>query len=175
MDRQTLATLIQEGSRLVSGLMHTYGVRRPKVELITPKITGSGQDQERVTTDETVQYQRREIAKELILLEGHLQQGCRINSKPCNCCEKHPIKLEGLAQETAGMTPEPVFRELADWIKTISPMTSEAAAASGKYDAEYPGLAMRAREFRKAIMPVEMIKEVANGPKQLPATTEEGH
>jgi len=78
-------------------------------------------------------------------------------------CEKHPIKIEGLAQEAAGMTPEPVFRKLAKWTQEISPITTEAAAASGKYAEKYPELAIEARTFRKALMPGKPVeKEVEN-------------
>jgi len=111
-----------------------------------------------LTTDQTVHYQRRELAKELILLEGHLQQGCKIGGRACDCCEKHPLKIEGLAQETAGMSTDPIYEELAGWISNIAPMTSWEASASGRYDDEYPRLAMKAREFRKAIMPADMLQ-----------------
>lgn len=109
---------------------------------------------------------------ELTLLEGHLTEGCRINSKPCDCCEKHPIRLEGLAQETAGMVSDPVYRELAQWAQDISPITTEAAAGSGKYKDEYPKLALRARDFRKAIMSPDMMKEVGNDANGPPAEVE---
>ncbi len=124
-------------------------------ELPAPDPTPPRTERRGLTTDQTVQYQRRELAKELILLEGHLQQGCKIGGQACDCCEKHPLKIEGLAQETAGMSTDPVYGELAGWIRQIAPMTSEEASASGNYDNEYPRLAMKAREFRKAIMPAE--------------------
>lgn len=151
--------------------MRTYTVRRPKVEMITSKTTESKQEEEHLNTEETIRYQRREIIKDLTLLEGHLQQACKINSKPCDCCHKHPIKLEALAEETAGMTPELVFRELAKWAREIAPITTEAASASGKYDKEYPKLAMKAREFRKAIMPAQPLEKEENE-QTIPPTKE---
>jgi hypothetical protein len=160
MDRQAWVTIIQEGIKLISAY-----VGRPKPR-IAPAVTGykePGQDSRRVTTDETIQYQKREIAKELTLLEGHLQASCKINAKPCDCCEKHPIKIEALALEGAGMSTDPVFTRLADWAQRISPITTEDAVGSGKYDDEYPKLAIKAREFRKAIMPAAPVKEVADG------------
>lgn len=160
MDRQAWVTIIQEGIKLISAY-----VGRPKPR-IAPAVTGykePGRDSRRVTTDETIQYQKREIAKELTLLEGHLQASCKINAKPCDCCEKHPIKIEALALETVGMTKDPVFRELAAWASSVTAITSEAAAASGKYDDEYPKLAIKAREFRKVIMPAAPVKEVVDG------------
>jgi hypothetical protein len=57
---------------------------------------------ERVTTEETVEYQKRELSKEILLLEKHLQQRCKIMGKACDCCEKHPIVIEALAQEALG-------------------------------------------------------------------------
>lgn len=170
-----LATFIQEGGRVISGLLQTYGIRRPSPALSEPKNKELEQESGRVTIDETIQYQKRQIIKELTLLEGHLQEGCKINRKACDCCEKHPIKIEGLAQETAGMTPEPVFKELAEWARSIAPITSEAAAASGKYNDEYPKLAIRAREFRKAIMPIgnhELSKKEVGDGETIPATEE---
>lgn len=149
-----LAAIFQEGGRVISGLLQTYGIRRSNVALAEPGYKEPEQGSGRVTTDETIQYQKKQIVKELTLLEGHLQEGCKINRKACDCCEKHPTKIEGLAQETAGMTPEPVFKELAEWAQEIAPITTEAAVASGKYDDEYPKLAIKARELRKAIMPI---------------------
>ena len=166
-----VATVFQEGGKLISGLMQTYGGRRYQVPSTQIKEVQADQQAEHVTTDETIEYQKREIAKELMLLEGHLQQGCKINSKACDCCEKHPIKIEGLAQETAGMTPDPVFNDLADWIKGIASITTEEASASGKYDKQYSKLAIKAREFRKSIMPI-MVKEVLNE-QEIPSGEEE--
>lgn len=158
-----LAAIFQEGGRVISGLLQTYGIRRPSTAPPEPK-SKEPEQKGRVTTDETIQYQKREIVKELTLLEGHLQEGCKINHKACDCCEKHPIKLEGLAQETAGMTSEPVFRELAKWTRSIAPVTSEAASASGKYDEQYPKLAIEARNFRKTVMSDSFSKkEVEHG------------
>ncbi len=42
-----------------------------------------------VTTKETIAYQKRELGKELLLLEKHLSEGCRIpptTGEPCDCC-----------------------------------------------------------------------------------------
>lgn len=155
MDPRTIASLIQEGGRVVSGLLNSYGRRvvRPIMD------RGETVDKQRVTLDETVGYQCREIAKELILLEGHLTQGCKINDKACDCCEKHPIKIEGLAQEASGMISNPIFGELVAWTRKIAPITTEDAAASGEHDQQYQGLAAEAREFRKAIMAKEVSHE----------------
>lgn len=105
----------------------------------------------RVTTEETIAYQRRELGKELLLLEKHLQQGCKIGGKACDCCEKHPIVIEGLALETMGMSPDPVFGEVLSFAQRIAPITTEAASRSGVYTNQYPNLAMESREIRKRL------------------------
>jgi len=186
MDPQTLATLIAEGGKLLSGLMKTFNVRMaqvslpdlPETELPALSVEQSPAPDPApapvskpagVTTEATIRYQKRELVKELILLEGHLQQGCKIGGEACDCCFKHPIKIEGLAQETAGMSPDPVYRELSDWVNEISPKTTADAAASGKYDDQYPKMAVQAREFRKAIMSTDITKEVVHEQELPPA------
>jgi len=105
-----------------------------------------------VSTEQTIAFQNREITKQILLLEGHLQQGCKIDGTACDCCEKHPINLEALAEETLGMTGDPVYDQLARWCRqNASKMTAEASA-SGSYDAEYPHLAVELRELRKQVM-----------------------
>ena len=143
----------------MSSFLQSYALKRQYVPIeadtsvkLTPSTAPAVATHKGITTEETVSYQRRELVKELTLLEGHLQQGCKINNKGCDCCEKHPIKIEGLAQETAGMVRDGLFSKLAGWAQSISPLTTEEASASGKYDDEYPKLAIQAREFRKIIM-----------------------
>ena len=105
-----------------------------------------------ITTEETIAYQRREIGKQMMLLETHLQQRCRIDGKPCDCCEKHPIVMEGLAQETIGMTTDPIYPDIVDWARYLSPITTQTASESGQYSDQYPELAIRTRELRKRMM-----------------------
>jgi hypothetical protein len=157
MDTRVVAVLFKEGGKVLTSLLQSYIGRLPQ-PIHLGHESEPRKETKGLTTEETINYQKREIAKQLTLLEGHLQQSCKINNKACDCCTKHPITIEGLAEETTGMTQDPIFRELAGWAKLIAPITTEAASASGKYDEEYPKLAIRAREFRKAIMPVE--KEV---------------
>lgn len=113
---------------------------------------------QRVTTEETVEYQKRELGKELMLLEKHLQQKCKINGRACDCCEKHPIVIEGLAQETLGMTGDKLYEDVIAWAKKITPITTEEASRSGEYDNIYPGLAVEGRNIRKRIMGTADIK-----------------
>jgi hypothetical protein len=39
-----------------------------------------------VSTADTIAYQNRELIKEMLLLEAHLQQGCKIGGVACDCC-----------------------------------------------------------------------------------------
>jgi hypothetical protein len=47
-----------------------------------------------ISNEETISYQKREVAKEMLLLEKHLQQKCKMLGKACDCCEKHLLPLE---------------------------------------------------------------------------------
>lgn len=116
--------------------------------LPTPEVKRAGSG---VTTTETIQYQREEMVKELSLLEKHLQQGCKIFGKACDCCEKHPVTVEGLAQETLGMTADPLYSEVAQWARKLAPITTIEASESRQYDKVYYQLAVEARELRKRI------------------------
>lgn len=111
-----------------------------------------------VTTAETIAYQKRELGKEILLLEKHLQQKCKIGGIACDCCAKHPIAIEALAQEALGMSDDPIFSEIAIWIKGIAPMTTEAASKSGKFDDQYPKMAIKARLMRKNLMGTEEVR-----------------
>ena len=112
----------------------------------------------RVTTEETVEYQKRELGKVFMLLELHLQQKCKINGKACDCCEKHPTVIEGLAEETLGMTGDKIYEDAIAWAKKVAPITTEEASRSGKYDKIYPSLAVEARNIRKQIMGTADVK-----------------
>ena len=132
----------------VQGMMQPPSSPREHPD-IKPAVTGHPS---RVSDAETVSYQKRELCKALLLLEMHFQQGCKIGGKPCDCCEKHPLVIEALAEEALGMTGEHIFEEVTSWSKMIAPITTEEAAKSGQYDQEYPGMAVEARGFRKRIM-----------------------
>jgi hypothetical protein len=67
-------------------------------------------------------------------------------------CKKHPMAIEALSQEALGMTGDEVFHEIDEWSKKVSPITTAEASSSGKYDDEYPKLAVQAREMRKKVM-----------------------
>jgi len=113
----------------------------------------------KVTSEETLAYQKREIAKELWQLEKHLAQGCRIPDKtgkriPCDCCEKGSW-IAGLAYESipiaerAGQTSS-VFDKIAQWSEDLTPMVTVAAVESEQYD--YKKLSGEASALRKELM-----------------------
>ncbi|MBW2560504.1 MAG: hypothetical protein JRE40_06570 [Deltaproteobacteria bacterium] len=107
-----------------------------------------------LSTAETVAYQNREIGKQLVALEFHYAQRMRIRGVPCDCgSSKHLLYLEQLCQETIPMVSEPsVYEGIISWIKEVEPKSTDAAASSGLYDAEYPVFAQQARDFRKSVM-----------------------
>lgn len=105
-----------------------------------------------VSIEETIAYQRREIGKELLLLEKHFQQRCKIGGKACDCCQKHPMAIEALSQEALGLSSDEIFDEIAQWSKEIAPITTEEASASGAFDKQYPEMAIKARGLRKRLM-----------------------
>lgn len=104
-----------------------------------------------VSTEATIEHQHKEMRKHMLLLEGHLQQGCKISGVACDCCEKHPIIIQGLAEEAIGMVNNPVYAQIMEWCQRITPITTEEASASGQYDQQYPTLASELRNLRKAL------------------------
>lgn len=112
-----------------------------------------------VSTEETIAYQNRELGKELLLLERHLQQGCRIppvTGNPCDCCSpKHTITIEALALETYGMTGDLVYQEVAKWSKEIESKSTIEEIESGKHN--YGEDAVTAREYRKRLLGTESL------------------
>jgi len=162
MDKHTLATIIQEGSKIVSSLLNAYPLIKNSSSLPSVKSTQIKENGSVISTEDTIRYQRREISKELLLLEKHLQQGCKIDGKACDCCEKHPITIEALAQESMGMVNDPVFKDVAKWSRSITSKTTQEAAASGDYEDEYPRLAIKARELRKSVMGTDSVEALTN-------------
>jgi hypothetical protein len=121
----------------------------------------------RLTNDETIAYQNREIAKHLWQLENHLAQGCRIpdsNGVPqiCDCCEKGTF-IAGLAYETIpiaerGGRPSAVYDEIARWCEDLDPMATVEAVESGQYD--YKKLSGQCSALRKKLMGSTSLKSM---------------
>ena len=139
----------------------------------TPDMTSTAQDTEKapkieprsltvgskVTTEETIAYQKRELGKELLLLQKHLEQGCRIppvTGEPCDCCSpKHTVTIEALALETYGITGEPIYQDLAKWAEEIERKTTIPEIESGRHN--YGEDAVRARGYRKKMLGSESL------------------
>ena len=118
-----------------------------------------------LTSEETLAYQNREIAKELWALEKHLSQGCRIPNKdgvpmPCDCCEKGSF-IAGLAQEAIPISersgqPSAVYEKIANWCESLDPMVAVEAVESGQWD--YKKLSGEASALRKELMGTTSLK-----------------
>ena len=139
----------------------------------TPDMTSTAQDTEKapkiepqsltvgskVTTEETIAYQKRELGKELLLLEKHLREGCRIpptTGEPCDCCSpKHTVTIEALALETYGITGDPIYQDLAKWAEEIERKTTIPEIESGRHN--YGGDAVQARGYRKKLLGSESL------------------
>jgi hypothetical protein len=127
-----------------------------KPQAVTPR---AGSAVSKITSEETIDYQKREIAKELWQLEKHLSQGCRIPDKtgkriPCDCCSKGTF-IAGLAYESipiaerVGQTSD-VFEKIAQWSEDLAPMVTVEGVESGQYD--YKKLSGEASALRKELM-----------------------
>lgn len=157
MDVKVTALLIKTGVGLFSYIMEHRPLRLSepspqRAKAVPVKQELPAEKHYGVSTKETINYQKREISKELLLLEKHLQQHCKINGTACDCCQKHPMSIEALSQEASGITGEPVYDEVAEWAKKIAPITTAEASASGKYEDDYSQMAVEARNLRKRVM-----------------------
>ena len=105
-----------------------------------------------VTTEETIEYQNRELSKVLLALETHLAQGCKIAGKPCDCCSgRHPLELEKLSEEALSMTDNAIYQDIIEFAHEVDQKANVAALESGEYDDDYPLLSIRARDIRKQL------------------------
>lgn len=117
--------------------------RQTKVHLASPH--------KGLSTEETLDYQNREIDKNLNVLAGHYTQKMIIKGIPCDCGSgRHLLAIEKLAEEAIEMVDNPdAYYRLIDWVKGVGPKSTDEAAKSGKYNQEYPVFARQARDFRK--------------------------
>lgn len=125
----------------------------------------------KITSEETVVYQKKEIAKELWQLEKHLAQGCRIPDKngkriPCDCCQKGTF-VSGLAYETIPIAERigqssNVFNEIATWCEELDTKVTVSAIESGQYD--YKRLSGEASTLRKKLMGTLALSAMTNEP-----------
>ncbi|GAI65071.1 unnamed protein product, partial [marine sediment metagenome] len=119
----------------------------PKVHLAEPQPGG-------LSTEQTVDYQNREIGKLLLRMERHYAQKMRVGGIPCDCgAQKHLLDLESLCEETIPMVDNPqVYYSVMNWVKEVGPKSTDQAAKSGLHDEEYPIFSHQARDFRKEII-----------------------
>jgi hypothetical protein len=142
--------------------------RQQKVHLKPPPTDG-------VSTEETVAYHNREIAKHLNVLQKHYAQKLVVAGKKCDCgSSNHLLGIESLAEDTISMVDNPeIYYQLLDWVKSVSPKSTEEAAKSGKYDNEYPVFSRQARDFRKELVgslePSAMFDKPSEDETELPA------
>ncbi len=107
-----------------------------------------------VSTKETVDYQNREIGKNLLMLNRHCIQKFRIAGRACDCGQsKHLLELEALAEETASMVDNPdIYYRILDWVRRLGPISTVEDVSSGKYDDVYPSFGTEARDLRKELL-----------------------
>lgn len=107
-----------------------------------------------LSTEETVAYENREIAKNLVQLEKHYAQRLRILGIPCDCGSgRHLLAIEGGCENAIPMVANPqVYYRILNWVKEVGPKSTDEAAKSGLYDEEYPRFSHQSRDFRKEII-----------------------
>jgi hypothetical protein len=107
-----------------------------------------------ISTEETVDYQNREIGKLLLRMEGHCTQKFRLYGKICDCgAQKHLLDLESLCEETVPMVDNPgIYYEIIDLGKELAPKCLPEVVATLKYDDEFPRYARRYRDLRKKLI-----------------------
>ncbi len=165
MNTQIVAIIISEGAKLIGQYYRNRPIvlrhQTPEAVEKPPELDAETLNHNKATYGvsdaETIAYQGRELGKALLLMELHLQQKCKINGIPCDCCEKHPMAIEALAEEAFGMTGDAQYNDIMVWTKKVTPMTTTEASASGQYEEIYPELAQEARAYRKQLMGTEDI------------------
>ena len=191
VNTQIVAVIIAEGAKLIGQYYRNRPItlRQPSpLKVVETRASGGAGEEPLelevgspapaekaaygVSDAETIAYQDRELGKALLLMELHLQQKCKINGVPCDCCEKHPMAIEALAEEALGMTGDSQYSDITAWARRVTPMTTTAASTSGEYDELYPQLAQEARVFRKHLMGTEDIKALIS-PKERARITDE--
>lgn len=119
----------------------------PKAHLAEPRSGG-------LSAEQTVAYENREIAKNLVQIEKHYAQKLRINGTPCDCgTGRHLLAIEGGCENAISMVDNPdIYYRMIDWARGVAPKSTDEAAKSGLYDEEYPVFSHQARDFRKEII-----------------------
>jgi hypothetical protein len=155
-DREELRDIVKSINRNAAAIPVA-----PKSEEVASKritIKPNSSSTSKVTTEETVDYQNRELGKILIQMERHAAQGFKIPNKKgvrvsCDCGIKHIPDIESLCEETIPMVSNPdIYYQIIDWGSEIGPKITPEANDSGIYTSQYPGMSHQARDFRKELM-----------------------
>jgi hypothetical protein len=185
MDTATKASLIQEGGKLLSDGIRLL-MAKPKTavahceerpaQVVNKPAPSTGLSSPPApavvrtlpTRDETTHELKRRLARELYRAELDLAGGLKIAGKACDCLEyKHSVGLEAAAEELISQDPgNPVYKEIVQWTKDNLAKVTVEAIQSGKYDADYPRMALQFKEFRKRVVGTS-----ETGPRPRPAPT----
>jgi len=177
MDKNTAASLIQEGGKLL-GEGIRLAMSRPKPvaarcqeapeKAEKPSPPQYSAPRSLPTSAETTRELKRRLARELYRAELDLAGGLKIAGKACDCLEyKHSVGLEAAAEELISQDPSnPVYKNIVQWLNNNLNKVTVSAIQSGKYDAEYPQMAAQFKEFRKKVVGTD-----AEAPKPQPAPT----
>lgn len=107
---------------------------------------------EQISPEAMLEYQKRQVYGQTLLLQGHAANGSRIDGKACDCLLKHAIIVAALAEETQPMEPgNPLWPEIRNFANGIIPKAQVSDVVNGTYTSEYPGMAATARDLRKRI------------------------
>ena len=111
------------------------------------KSPSSGQ----VTVEEQKARTRRYLLGELVELEKHLNEQCKIAGKVCACCGKHYVSIETLAREMANWDTAARWRELRDWAGERYSVVETDEKVAQLDEATFNRLAAETRRFRNSL------------------------
>ena len=111
------------------------------------KSPSSGQ----VTVEEQKARTRRYLLGELVELEKHLNEQCKIAGKVCACCGKHYVSIETLAREMANWDTAARWRELREWAGERYSVVETDEKVAQLDEATFTRLAAETRKFRNSL------------------------
>jgi len=135
-----------------------FGGRRKKSESLSEEKSTPKSERTKSRTRPQLEYTRREVKKELVLLEKHLKQAPAVEREFCiDCVEKHTEGLEGLCEEGVLFTPEEKEKEL--YIKCMKEAREIHEKAKTSSESELVEMAGKVRELRKQFSELERERE----------------
>lgn len=182
MNRTLVAYVVEEGTKLVSDLLHLRVVAsRPKPREEEPPLPQPVVIAQKLisetrpssislpTREETAVELRRRLGRELYKAELDLAGGLKIAGKSCDCLSnKHTLLLEAAAEELISQDPSnPVYTEIIQWVKDNQPKLTVEAIESGKHKKEYPVMASQFKDFRKRVMGTAAISDIKKPPQDI--------